>query len=110
MKIQAVWRGGNTRRIMDLYNDLDEFIYHLSIVQFNHFNNNFCFFIKQLFNIYKANVSNGFLENQDIENNENNNEEDDIENENCMNQFTLEEMEKKLVQMKHKLKTVIMFY
>ena len=95
MKIQAVWRGGNTRRIMDLYNDLDEFIYHLSIVQFNHFNNNFCFFIKQLFNIYKANVSNGFLENQDIENNENNNEEDDIENENCMNQFTLEEMEKK---------------
>ena len=97
MKIQAIWRGGNTRRIMDLYNDLDEFIYHLSKVQFNHFNNNFCFFIKQLFNIYKANVSNGYLENEEIENNENNNdeEENDIENENCMNQFTLEEIEKK---------------
>ena len=94
MKIQAVWRGGNTRRIMDLYNDLDEFIYHLSKVQFNHFNNNFCFFIKQLFNIYKANISNeNFLDNEeDIENIENNEE---AENENCMNQLTLEEMEKK---------------
>ena len=92
MKIQAVWRGGNTRRIMELYNDLDEFIYHLSKVQFNHFNNDFCFFIKQLFNIYKAKVSNGnFLD--ESENNENNEEEND--NENCMNQLTLEEIEKK---------------
>ena len=96
MKIQAIWRGGNTRRIMDLYNDLDEFIYHLSIVQFNHFNKDFCFFIKQLFNIYKASVRNGYLENEDIENNDiNNEEENEIENENCMNQFTLEEIEKK---------------
>ena len=95
MKIQAVWRGGNTRKIMELYNDLDEFIYHLSKVQFNHFNNNFCFFIKQLFNIYKSNISN---ENYDIEYNENNKEDDidnDNENENCMNQISLEDIEKK---------------
>ena len=98
MKIQAVWRGGNTRKIMDLYNDLDEFIYHLSKVQFNHFNNDFCFFIKQLFNIYKANISNGnYKESFESENNENvnNNDEDeneeDNENENCMNQISLEE-------------------
>ena len=45
-KIQAAWRGCNTRKIMELYNNLDEFIYHLSKVQFNHFNNDFCFFIK----------------------------------------------------------------
>ena len=82
-------------KIFESINDLDEFIYHLLIVQFNHFNENFCFFIKQLFKIYKANVSNGFLENQEIENNENNNEEEkDIENENCMNKITLEEMGK----------------
>jgi hypothetical protein len=103
MKIQAVWRGGNTRKIMDLYNDLDEFIYHLSKVQFNHFNNDFCFFIKQLFNIYKSNVSNGnYKENEEIdnyqnenENNDVNNEDDENDNENCMNQITLEEIEQK---------------
>ena len=73
MKIQAVWRGCNTRKIMDLYNNLDEFIYHLSKVQFNHFNNDFCYFIKQLFNIYKANISNGNYNdvNDELENNEN---------------------------------------
>ena len=74
MKIQAVWRGINTRKIMDLYNNLDEFIYHLSKVQFNHFNNDFCFFIKQLFNIYKANISNDNYNeesNEEIENDEN---------------------------------------
>ena len=74
MKIQAVWRGCNTRKIMDLYNNLDEFIYHLSKVQFNHFNNDFCFFIKQLFNIYKANISNDNYNeesNEEIENDEN---------------------------------------
>ena len=93
MKIQAVWRGGNTRKIMELYNDLDEFIYHLSKVQFNHFNNNFCFFIKQLFNIYKTNVSNL---NYDIEYNENNKEEEiENENENCINQISIEEIDKK---------------
>ena len=59
---------------MDLYNNLDEFIYHLSKVQFNHFNNDFCFFIKQLFNIYKANISNDNYNeesNEEIENDEN---------------------------------------
>ena len=74
MKIQAVWRGCNTRKIMDLYNNLDEFIYHLSKVQFNHFNNDFCFFIKQLFNIYKANISNDNYNeesNEEVENDEN---------------------------------------
>ena len=94
MKIQAVWRGGNTRKIMDLYNDLDEFIFHLSKVQFNHFNNDFCFFIKQLFNIYKANISNGNdKENYNIENNEE--EENDDENENCMEQISVEEIDQK---------------
>ena len=100
MKIQAVWRGGNTRKIMDLYNDLDEFIFHLSKVQFNHFNNDFCFFIKQLFNIYKANISNeNDKENYNIENeneNENNEEEEnDDENENCMEQISIEETDQK---------------
>ena len=96
MKIQAIWRGRNTRKIMDLYNDLDEFIYHLSKVQFNHFNNDFCFFINQLFNIYKASISNGIYD-DDTDNNNLNNEEEDNENdnENCMNQLTLEEMEQK---------------
>ena len=94
MKIQAVWRGGNTRRIMELYNDLDEFIYHLSKVQFNHFNNDFCYFIKQLFNIYKAKVSNeNLLGNYESENNEDNDIEN--ENENCMNQISLDELDKK---------------
>ena len=96
MKIQAIWRGGNTRRIMELYNDLDEFIYHLSKVQFNHFNDSFCFFINQLFNIYKANISDKNIDQNDE--GENNNEDDidkENENENCMNQITLEEIEKK---------------
>ena len=96
MKIQAVWRGGNTRKIMELYNDLDEFIYHLSKVQFNHFNNNFCFFIKQLFNIYKSNVSNINYDIEYNENNENNKEEElENENENCINQISIEEIDKK---------------
>ena len=94
MKIQAIWRGRNTRRIMDLYNDLDEFIYHLSRVQFNHFNSDFCFFIKQLFNVYKTNLSNqNFNEYDDDTDNRLNNEEEENDNENCMNQKTLEEME-----------------
>ena len=102
MKIQAIWRGGNTRKIMDLYNDLDEFIYHLSKVQFNHFNSNFCYFINQLFQIYKQNVSNGNdneNENEDESDNDNNNmeneEEENEENENCMNQISMEEMEQR---------------
>ena len=96
MKIQAIWRGRNTRKIMDLYNDLDEFIYHLSKVQFNHFNNDFCFFINQLFNIYKASISNGIYDDDTDNNNLNNeDEENENDNENCMNQLTLEEMEQK---------------
>ena len=95
MKIQAVWRGANTRKIMDLYNDLDEFIYHLSKVKFNHFNNNFCFFIKQIFNIYKANISNGNKEDEESENNSKEEEENEDENENCMNQISLEEIDQK---------------
>ena len=93
MKIQAVWRGGNTRRIMDLYNDLDEFIYHLSKVQFNHFNDAFCFFINQLFNIYKANLSDRDINQND--DSENNNEEEMNDNENCFNQISLEDIENK---------------
>ena len=87
MKIQAVWRGCNTRKIMDLYNNLDEFIYHLSKVQFNHFNNDFCFFIKQLFNIYKANISN------DNYNEESNEEIENDENEMNINFFDPEKLE-----------------
>ena len=99
MKIQAIWRGGNTRKIMDLYNDLDEFIYHLSKVQFNHFNSNFCYFINQLFQVYKLNVSNGNGNENEDESDDNNNmeneEEENEENENCMNQISMEEMEQR---------------
>ena len=90
MKIQAVWRGCNTRKIMDLYNNLDEFIYHLSKVQFNHFNNDFCFFIKQLFNIYKANISNENYNNESNEELENDENELNINNEIIDNEFIQE--------------------
>ena len=86
MKIQAVWRGINTRKIMDLYNDLDEFIYHLSKVQFNHFGNHFCFFINQLFNIYKASTSYDNLTG-DIN--------DQNDNENCINQISADDFDQR---------------
>ena len=78
---------------MDLYNDLDEFIYHLSKVQFNHFNDAFCFFINQLFNIYKTNLSDRDINQND--DSENNNEEEMNDNENCFNQISLEDIENK---------------
>ena len=95
-KIQSVWRGRNTRKIMELYHDLDEFIFRLSIVQFNHFNNNFCFFIKQLFKIYKSKISNEnyLLENYNENNSSNNPDEnylgqispDDLDRKGSMNE------------------------
>ena len=94
MKIQAVWRGRNTRKIMNLFNDLDEFIYHLAKVQFNKFYDNFTFFINQLFNIYKASIDNGIYD-DDTDNSNLNNEYEETESdkENCMNQLTLEKMD-----------------
>ena len=59
-KIQSIWRGMGTRKIMKLYHDLEEFIFLISMVNFNHFSDNFFFFINQLFNVYKAKT----LENQ----------------------------------------------
>ena len=80
-KIQAFWRGRSTRRIMTLYHDLDEFIYLLSKVHFNHFSDNFYFFINQLFNAYKANIDNN--QNESLE--EENENDDNIDNENNEN-------------------------
>ena len=77
-KIQAFWRGRSTRRIMTLYQDLDEFIYLLSKVHFNHFSDNFYFFINQLFNVYKTNLENN--QNESLE--EENGNDDNIDNEN----------------------------
>ena len=71
IKIQSLWRGRSTRKIMTLYHDLDEFIYLLSKVHFNHFSDNFYFFINQLFNVYKSNT----LENNQVESQEEEREE-----------------------------------
>ena len=54
-KIQALWRGANTRKIVNLYNDIDEFVYHISKVKFDRFRDDFYFFINQLFNKYEEN-------------------------------------------------------
>ena len=77
-KIQSFWRAFSTRRIMKLYHDLDEFIYLLSKVHFNHFSDNFYFFINQLFNVYKANT----LDNNQIDSLDEEKEENEDENEN----------------------------
>ena len=77
-KIQSFWRAFSTRRIMKLYHDLDEFIYLLSKVHFNHFSDNFYFFINQLFNAYKANT----LDNNQIDSLDEEKEENEDENEN----------------------------
>ena len=83
-RIQAFWRGRCTRRIMTLYHDLDEFIYLLSKVHFNHFSDNFYFFINQLFNVYKAQLENDQNEEEENEN------DDNIDNEN--NEFDEKEI------------------
>ena len=80
IKIQSLWRGRNTRKIIKLYQDLDEFIFLLSKVHFNHFSDNFYFFINQLFNVYKANTLddnqiNSLDEEKEEENNSNEEEE-----------------------------------
>ena len=76
-KIQSIWRGRSTRKIMKLYHDLEEFIFLISMVNFNHFSDNFFFFINQLFNVYKAKT----LKNQ-IDSPEEEKEDDQNENEN----------------------------
>ena len=79
IKLQSFWRGRCTRKIMKLYLDLDEFIYLLSKVHFNHFSDNFYFFINQLFNTYKANtLDNNQIDLLDEEKEEN--EDDNINN------------------------------
>ena len=92
IKIQSFWRGRSTRRIMNLYQDLDEFIYLLSKVHFNHFSDNFYYFINQLFNVYKANtLDNNQLDSLDeekeeeIQNSNNSNEEEEKFDENNPN-------------------------
>ena len=82
-KIQSFWRASSTRKIMNLYHDLDEFIYLLSKVHFNHFSDNFYFFINQLFNAYKANTLDNnqidSLEDEEKEDNENSNNDNEDE-------------------------------
>ena len=77
IKIQAFWRGRSTRKIMNLYHDLDEFIYLLSKVHFNHFSDNFYFFINQLFNVYKANTLENQIDSLDEENEKDDDEKND---------------------------------
>ena len=79
-KIQSFWRAASTRKIMELYHNLDEFIYLLSKVHFNHFSDNFYFFINQLFFAYKANTL--YAKNNQIDSLE---EEEKEENENSKN-------------------------
>ena len=84
IKIQATFRYYRISKIMKQYHDCDEFIFHISKVQFNHFYDNFYFFINQLFNVYKANI--GALDlvnnNQEQEENENEEEENNEESDN----------------------------
>ena len=105
-KIQALWRGVNTRKIVNLYNDLDEFVYHISKVKFDRFRDDFYFFINQLFNKYEENIMNDISkENGGNEENLNNNDDDTYQNKNEVNLFlgkneddkenNLEELQKK---------------
>ena len=82
VKIQATYRYYRVKKVMDKYHDIDEFIFHISKVQFNHFYDNFFFFINQLFKAYEANALGGLdLDNNEEkeENEEENNEESDYE-------------------------------
>ncbi len=77
-KIQSLWRGRSTRKIMKLYHDLEEFIFLISIVNFNHFSDNFFFFINQLFNVYKAKtLDNNQIDSLDEEKEDNKNEQNE---------------------------------
>ena len=78
-KIQSLWRGRGTRKIMKLYHDLEEFIFLISIVNFNHFSDNFFFFINQLFNVYKAKTldNNNQIDSLDEEKEDNKNEQNE---------------------------------
>ena len=98
IKIQSVYRGYKIKSIIDEYHDIDEFIFHISKVQFNHFYDNFYFFINQLFNVYKSKTldevgdpennfddegSEGESDNENMEDKDMNNsqeEDDDINN------------------------------
>jgi len=90
-KIQSFWRGIRTRKIMSLYQDLDEFIYILSKVHFIHFSDNFYYFINQLFNVYKANT----LVDNEIESLEKEEDEEDEEKEEVEGDKKKDEEEKK---------------
>ena len=89
IKIQATLRYFRIKEVMDKYHKYDEFIFLISKVQFNHFYDNFYFFINQLFNVYKANTLGGLkLENQEEKsdqeekNEEEENNEESVEEEN----------------------------
>ena len=97
IKIQSVWRGRSTRKIIKLYQDLDEFIFLLSKVHFNHFSDNFYYFINQLFNVYKANTLddnqlNSLDEEKEEENQNDSNEEEEKLDENNPNNKNYEEL------------------
>ena len=78
-KIQSIWRGRSTRKIMKLYHDLEEFIFLISMVNFNHFSDNFFYFINQLFNVYKAKTLKNQMDSPDEEKEDNQNEEEEDE-------------------------------
>ena len=90
VKIQATFRYYRIKKVMDKYHDIDEFIFHISKVQFSHFYDNFYFFINQLFNAYKANTLGGLnLDNnqeKELENEEENEDEDEENNEESDNE------------------------
>ena len=77
VKIQATFRYYRIKREIDYYHKVDEFIFHISKVQFNHYYDNFYFFINQLFNAYKANA----IRDLNLENNQEENLEQEEENE-----------------------------
>ena len=81
IKIQATFRYYIIKEVMDKYHKYDEFIFLISKVQFNHFYDNFYFFINQLFNVYKANTLGGLkLENNQEEKSEQEEKNEEEEN------------------------------
>ena len=86
-KIQSIWRGRGTRKIMKLYHDLEEFILLISIVNFNHYSDNFFFFMDRLFKVYKAKTEHNQIEKPDKNKKEDNqkDEEDKIKYDKLLN-------------------------
>ena len=121
-KIQALWRGFNIRKIINLYNDLDEFIFHISKVEYNKFRNDFYFFISQLFKKYEEKIMYDFSkESNENEKNINSNKKDDAyQDKNEINLFfckkendkenNLEELQKKYDDLYKKYNDLLNLY